>query len=526
MGSALEYYDFYIYGLASALIFGPLFFKPLGEDGALIASFATYGVGFAARPFGGMVFGYIGDRFGRKMVLILTIGLMGTASFAIGLLPTYEQAGMLGAVLLVTLRILPGAGCRCGTGGRHHADFRSRAAPPSWFLRRRSRSSASSWAPCSAPERSPSLPWPTRPSCEGWLWRVPFLASVILIVVAIFIRLRLKETPVFQELEKHKNVVKNPIGQLWKHSKKNVLIGIGLRMGENGNSSIYSALLIAFLAQRTASFPGDKFIGPVGLLIAAGFAAVMVVTFGALSDRFGRVPVYRYGALFQALIALPAFYLVTLGNVTLVWIVMVVGIALGVQSMLGPQCPLLPELFGSQYRFTGVAMSRELSAVLAGGLGPAGGRRAAGRHGPLLAGACASTRWCLRSSRSSPPSSLPRRWDATSSSRRMRARRCRLLQPAPAGLQAVAPSTQEGATAFCAGNCLRRAQYRRVRNTRVDGQNARRCAESASRAQGGAASGGWASAIRARCSPGRAKGGPTVSGGAALLLCGTGWGPQ
>ena len=135
MGSALEYYDFYIYGLASALIFGPLFFKPLGEDGALIASFATYGVGFAARPFGGMVFGYIGDRFGRKMVLILTIGLMGTASFAIGLLPTYEQAGMLGAVLLVTLRILQGLGAGAEQAGATTLDFRGRTAPPSWLLR-------------------------------------------------------------------------------------------------------------------------------------------------------------------------------------------------------------------------------------------------------------------------------------------------------------------------------------------------------------------------------------------------------
>ncbi|MFN3922089.1 MAG: MFS transporter, partial [Pseudarthrobacter sp.] len=204
----------------------------------------------------------------------------------------------------------------------------------------------------------------------GWLWRVPFLASVILIVIAVFIRLRLKETPVFQELEKHKAVVKNPVGQIWKHSKKNVLVGIGLRMGENGNSSVYSALLVSFISLPAGVFPGDKFIGPTGLLIAAGCAAVMVVVFGALSDRFGRVPVYRYGALFQALIALPAFYLVTLGNVTLVWAVMAVGIALGVQSMLGPQCAMLPELFGSQHRFTGVALSRELSAVLAGGFAP------------------------------------------------------------------------------------------------------------------------------------------------------------
>lgn len=369
VGSALEYYDFYIYGLASALIFGPLFFSPLGPDGALIASFATYGVGFAARPFGGLIFGYIGDRFGRKMVLILTIALMGTASFAIGLLPTFEQAGMLGAVLLVTLRIIQGLGAGAEQAGAttlisEVAPRRRRgffASLPFVGIQLGTLLGAGTFALIAMADKA---------VLQGWLWRVPFLASFILIAVAIFIRLKLKETPAFQELEKHKNVVKNPIGALWKHSKKNVLLGIGLRMGENGNSSIYSALLVSFMSMPAGVFAGNNSIGPVGLLIAAGFAAVMVVTFGALSDRFGRVPVYRYGALFQAIIAVPAFYLVTLGNVSLVWVVMAVGIAIGVQSMLGPQCPLLPELFGSQYRFTGVAMSREISAVLAGGLAP------------------------------------------------------------------------------------------------------------------------------------------------------------
>ncbi|MGJ3191335.1 MFS transporter [Paenarthrobacter sp. FR1] len=369
VGSALEYYDFYIYGLASALIFGPLFFSPLGPDGALIASFATYGVGFAARPFGGLFFGYIGDRFGRKMVLILTIALMGTASFAIGLLPTFEQAGMLGAVLLVALRIVQGLGAGAEQAGAttlisEVAPRRRRgffASLPFVGIQLGTLLGAGTFALIAMADKS---------VLQGWLWRVPFLASFILIAVAIFIRLKLKETPAFQELEKHKNVVKNPIGELWRHSKKNVLIGIGLRMGENGNSSIYSALLVSFMSMPAGVFAGNNSIGPVGLLIAAGFAAVMVVTFGALSDQYGRVPVYRYGALFQAIIAVPAFYLVTLGNVTLVWVVMAVGIAIGVQSMLGPQCPLLPELFGSQYRFTGVAMSREISAVLAGGLAP------------------------------------------------------------------------------------------------------------------------------------------------------------
>lgn len=369
VGSALEYYDFYIFGLATALIFGPLFFAPLGATGALLAAFGTYGVGFAARPFGGLIFGYIGDRFGRKQVLLLTVGLMGGASFAIGLLPTYSQAGMVGAILLVVLRIVQGLGAGAEQAGA--TTLISEVAP-------RKRRGFFAALPFVGIQIGTLLGAGTfallglaRPEVlEGWLWRVPFLASVLLIAVAIYIRLKLKETPVFQELEKHKNVTKNPLGVLWRSSKKNVLIGIGLRMGENGNSTIYSTLLVGFMAAKGGIFEGDKFIGPVGLLIAAGFSAVMVITFGALSDRVGRIKVYRYGALFQLVFAFPAFYLISLGNVTLVWIVMSVGIALGVQSMLGPQCAMLPELFGATHRFTGVAMSREISAVFAGGIAP------------------------------------------------------------------------------------------------------------------------------------------------------------
>ncbi|MEV8146508.1 MFS transporter, partial [Specibacter sp. NPDC078709] len=178
VGSALEYYDFYIYGLASALIFGPLFFAPLGDTGALIASFATYGVGFAARPFGGLVFGYIGDRFGRKQVLLLTIALMGGASFAIGLLPTYEQAGMVGAVLLVLMRILQGLGAGAEQAGA--TTLISEVAP----RKRRGFFAALPFVGIQVGTLLGAgtfalLGMANPEVLEGWLWRVPFLASIL-----------------------------------------------------------------------------------------------------------------------------------------------------------------------------------------------------------------------------------------------------------------------------------------------------------------------------------------------------------
>ena len=183
--------------------------------------------------------------------------------------------------------------------------------------------------------------------------------------------MKLKESPTFQEFSEHQaETHKQSVGQAIASSKKNILIGIGLRMAENGNSSIYSALLLAFVGSLEV-FKGHKAtIGTQGAVVAALVSIFTVVLFGHLSDKYGRVAVYRYGALFQAIIAFPAFYLLTLGQLWLVILVMAIGIGIGVQSMLGPQCALLPELFGNTHRYTGVATAREFSAVLAGGIAP------------------------------------------------------------------------------------------------------------------------------------------------------------
>lgn len=367
VGSALEYYDFYIFGLATALVFAPLFFAPFG-DAKVIVGFATFGIAYVARPIGGLLFGFIGDRWGRKVVLLSTIALMGSASFLIGLLPTYTQIGAAAPIMLVALRILQGLGAGAEQAGATTLISEVSPAPRRGFF---------AALPFVGIQLGTLLGAGTftllglvdPKIVQDWLWRVPFLASFILIVTALVIRLRLKETPVFRELEAHEEVVKNPVKSVWASSKGAVLKGIGVRMAENGNSSIFSAIAVSFLG-TVAVFKDDKALGPVALLIAAAFSAVAVVFFGWLSDRVGRVPVYRYGALFQAIIALPAFYLLTLGQAWLVIVVITVGIALGVQSMLGPQCALLPEMFGATHRFTGVALSREISAMLASGLVP------------------------------------------------------------------------------------------------------------------------------------------------------------
>ncbi len=372
VGSALEYYDFYIYGLASALIFGELFFKPLGPAGGTIAAFGTYAVGFAARPIGGLFFGSLGDRLGRKLVLIITIALMGGSSMLIGLLPTYESVGIWGAILLIVLRIAQGLGAGAEQAGAtvlisEFAPAKRRgffASLPFVGIQIGTLLGAGTFA---------LLGLANREVLFGWLWRVPFLLGAVLIVVAVVIRMRLKESPAFEALEEaeaHRDApVRQSVGQAISTSRRNILVGIGLRMGENGNSSIYSALLLAYVASLPA-YKGQQLIGTWGAVVAALVSIFTVVLFGALSDRVGRVPVYRWGALFTALFAFPAFYLLTLGQVWLVLLVMGVGIGIGVQSMLGPQCALLPELFGNAHRFTGVATAREFSAVLAGGIAP------------------------------------------------------------------------------------------------------------------------------------------------------------
>lgn len=365
IGSALEYYDFALYGLASALIFGKLFFP--GDDPAtgLIKSFAIYGVGFLARPVGGLVFGIIGDRMGRKVVLVVTILLMGGASTLIGALPTYEQVGVLAPILLLVMRLAQGFGAGAEQAGA--TVLMSEVAP----VRRRGFFAALPFIGIQGGTLLAAVVFAylgTLPEevLLGWVWRIPFLSSAVLIAVAIFIRARLKETPTFVELESKKEVSRQPLSELFKNSGILVWKGVGLRMAENGGSYLFQSVAVAFVT--TAPLTQDKTTGSLAVAFGSLIGLFSVPFTGHLSDKFGRVPIYRAGAIIITLYAFPAWYMLSLNNKWLTIAVIALGIGVAVNTMLGPQCALLPEMFGNRSRYLGVAMSREISAVLAGGL--------------------------------------------------------------------------------------------------------------------------------------------------------------
>lgn len=202
----------------------------------------------------------------------------------------------------------------------------------------------------------------------AWGWRLPFLSSFLLILIALFIRLRLRETPTFIELEKHEQVASHPFREIFSSGMPGVIAGIGLRMAENGGSYIFQNVSLAFVAGTFIANPVDRGIATWGVTLGSLIGIFSVPLTGAISDRVGRRPVYRFGAVFMLLFAFPAWWMLSLGNPVLTIAVIAIGLGVAVNSMLGPQCALLPEMFGNRHRYLGVAMAREISAVLAGGL--------------------------------------------------------------------------------------------------------------------------------------------------------------
>ncbi len=365
VGTTIEWYDFFLYGTAAALVFNQLFFTNLEPLAGTMAAFGTYAVGFFARPLGGIVFGHYGDKIGRKSMLVTTLMMMGVATILIGLLPTYNQIGIWAPALLVLLRFVQGFGVGGEWGGAvlmavehshtgrrgYHASWVQAGVPVGMLL------ANGVFMLVSRMESAAFL---------SWGWRVPFLLGALLLGVGMFIRLKIMESPVFTEAKAKDPGPKIPVLTVLREHPRNVLLAMGARFAENAYFYIFTVLVLSYGSQQLG-------MGKAGLLnavmLGSAVQLVAIPAFGALSDRWGRRPVYLGGAFFLLLFAFPFFWLVGTKEPALVILAVILGL-IGHSAMYGPQAAFFSELFGTRVRYSGASLGYQLASPLAGGLAP------------------------------------------------------------------------------------------------------------------------------------------------------------
>lgn len=365
IGTTIEWYDFFLYGTAAALVFNQLFFPNFDSAAGTMAAFATHAVGFFARPFGGVIFGHFGDKLGRKSMLVTTLMMMGIATFCIGLLPTYATAGLWAPALLVLLRFVQGLGVGGEWGGAvlmavEHGGVKQRGLRGSWVQAGVPAGSLLAAGTFSI------FSMMSKESFMAWGWRVPFLLGILLTGVGLFIRLAVMESPLFVKMAKEEKPAPPPVLEALRKHPRNVLLAMGARFAENAYFYIFTVVVLSY---ATLQLGVERSVVLKGVLIGSTAQFVMVPLFGALSDRVGRRPVYLGGALFLAAFAFPFFWLVDMKEPHFVWLAITVGL-IGHAAMYGPQAAFFSELFGTSVRYTGASLGYQLASPLAGGLAP------------------------------------------------------------------------------------------------------------------------------------------------------------
>jgi metabolite-proton symporter len=365
IGTTIEWYDFFLYGTAAALVFNRLFFPTLDEYAGTMASFATYAVGFFARPIGGVVFGHFGDRMGRKSMLVTTLMLMGTATFLIGVLPTYDQIGIAAPVALVVLRFVQGFGVGGEWGGAvlmvvEHGQHGRRGLNASWVQAGVPAGLLLANAVFIAFSLLPEEAF------FSWGWRVPFLLGIGLLAVGLFIRLQIFESPLFAKVREQKREAAVPFFAVLRRHPRNVLLAIGARMAENSSFYLFSVFVLSY---GTEKLELERTMILNCVLIASAVQFLAIPLFGLLSDAVGRRPVYLGGAVALAAFAFPYYGLVDSRATHWVLLATIVSMVI-VAAMYGPQAAFFSELFGTNVRYTGASIGYQLASPLAGGMAP------------------------------------------------------------------------------------------------------------------------------------------------------------
>ncbi|WP_410012486.1 MFS transporter [Sodalis sp. C49] len=366
IGTFIEFYDYFIYGAAAGLVFPHLFFSDMPPTVATIVSFATLGVAFITRPIGAVIFGHFGDTIGRKAMLLASVTIMGGATVVIGLLPTYETIGVAAPILLVITRLIQGLAVGGEWGGA--TTMMIEYAPPNrrgfygTFVQLGNvfgvLVSTMAFALAS------SLP---KDIFLDWGWRIPFLASILLMFVGIFIRLKIQEPPMFRKVQAEREKNKLPIVVVFKKFPKQIFLAAGLRVSE----SVVGYLVISFVLQYCTShfgMQGNTVL--LGVMIAAASGIITFPLWGLLSDKIGRRSVFLIGSLGSCLLAYPFYYLINTGNIWGIYAGLVLAYSFIVGSMYSIEPCYLSELFSTEVRYTGVSVGSQIAGIF-GGFTPA-----------------------------------------------------------------------------------------------------------------------------------------------------------
>jgi len=370
IGTIIEWFDYALYGAAAGLIINKLFFPQFSESAGVLAAFATFAVGFFSRPLGGVLISHMGDRFGRKPALIFTISLMGLTTVAMGLLPTYAQVGLWAPALLVLLRLLQGFGAGAEYAGA--VTLVAEYVPPE----RKAYYTAYLQAATVVGIMLATLmfllvSYLPEETLFGWAWRVPFLISALLFGVALYIRKNLDETPEYvaamKKAAERRHEQRVPIGELITKSPRELLFGFLSVTGHNANAYILSAFSLSYMTNTLGMTRTDSL---TAVMIATLTGIIMTPPMGALADRIGHARVYLFGAVFVFFFAFPMFAMLDTKNVVLATLALSIGYGIGFGGLASAQGAFLANLFPVRYRFSGIAMTRELNSLLIAGPTP------------------------------------------------------------------------------------------------------------------------------------------------------------
>jgi MFS transporter, MHS family, shikimate and dehydroshikimate transport protein len=366
VGTIIEWYDFLIYATAAALVFNKAFFPTFDPLAGTLAALGSYAVGFLARPLGGALFGHFGDRLGRKSMLVLTLFIMGVSTFLIGLLPTYASIGVLAPILLILLRVVQGIGLGGEWGGAslmvlEHAPVDKRGFYASFVQIGFPIGLVLATLVFALVSKLPDADFAL------WGWRIPFLISIVLLAIGTFVRSRVPETPVFEQLKARGGLSKNPVGEAVSKNARMFLIAVGLKLSEVSWVYMLTVFVVGYATTKLA-LPKQQMLDSV--LYAALFELISLPLFGLLCDRIGRRPLYILGALFTILFAFPLFWMLESKSAALITTAIIIAMNFGHGMMFGPESAYFPELFGPGVRYSGASFGFQVSAAIGGGFAP------------------------------------------------------------------------------------------------------------------------------------------------------------